>query len=285
MHARELLVGAGGACLGLLEAGPVDAPPLVLLHGWAQAAEVWRLQLLGALAASRRVVAVDLRGHGRSWIPDGGYDDPRAWADELRAVLEDLGRPAVVAGWSYGGVVITDYLRTFGDVLLAGSVLVGAITEIGRGRKGGRVGTVMRAALPDANSDDLAVALPAVVGFVREMTAVPLSGRWTQLLVGNALRVPPPVRAALFDRTVDSAEVLATCTVPTLVLHGAEDPVVDISAAEYNAGAIPGARLHWMDGVGHLPFVERPAEFDAVVSEFAADCFATRGTSSARGGR
>lgn len=271
MHARELAVE--GVRLALLESGPPDAPPLVLLHGWSQSADVWASQLEGELAGSYRVVAVDLRGHGRSSVPEDGYGDSGAWAGDLRAVLADLGRPAVLVGWSYGGLVIYDYLRTHGDDLVAGVVLVGAITEIGRGRRGGRIGPVMRAAIPDAYSEDIDVALPALLAFVRDMVCRPVGGRWTQLLAANALRVPPRVRAGLFDRSVDSTELLTGSTLPTLVLHGRQDPVVDVSAAEYAASLLPRARTHLMDGVGHLPFVEVAEEFDAVVGEFARACF------------
>lgn len=245
----------------------------MLLHGWAQSADVWALQQMG-LAEAYRVVSVDLRGHGRSSIPEDGYRDSAVWAADLRAVLADLGRPAVVAGWSYGGLVIYDYLREFGEELLAGVVLVGAITEIGRGRKGGRIGPLMRATIPAAYSEDPEVALPALLSFVRDMVGKPIGGRWTQLLAGNALRVPPQVRAGLFDRYVDSTEVLSTCSLPTLVLHGRDDPVVDCSAAEYAADLLPRARTHLMDGVGHLPFVEADEEFNAVVGDFARGCFA-----------
>ncbi|MQA08331.1 MAG: alpha/beta fold hydrolase [Pseudonocardiaceae bacterium] len=88
-------------------------------------------------------------------------------------------------------------------------------------------------------------------------------------MLGESLRVAPAVRAALFDRTVDSAELLRTVDVPTLVVHGTEDAVVDPSSAEYAAGKIPGASMRWFEGVGHMPFTECVDEFDQALLEFA----------------
>lgn len=262
--------GAGGARIGLGVTGRKDAPAIVFVHGWAQSSLAWSQQLTDPSLTERfRLVAMDLRGHGRSDVPAGGYDDPLSWAGDLAAVLAFAGTPAVVVGWSYGGLVITDYLRVHGSAGLAGIVLTGAITEIGRGRRGGRIGPVMRSALPDALSEDPAVAVPALTAFADGMAERDVPGPLVQSLLGGMLAVPPAVRAALFRREVDSADVLAAVDVPTLVVHGTDDAVVDSSAGEYAAGKIKGADARWWEGVGHLPFVEDAAEFNSLLSRFA----------------
>ncbi|SHE49832.1 alpha/beta fold hydrolase [Streptoalloteichus hindustanus] len=269
---RTYVKGSGDARLALTEAGPVDAPAVVLVHGWAQSAESWRAQLADpVLSEEFRVVAVDLRGHGDSDAPADGYADPRVWADDLAAVLAHVGAPAVLVGWSYGGLVVADYLRVHGTGSVAGVVFVGAITEIGRDRRGGAVGATMRGALPAALSDDYAVAVPALTGFFADISPE-IPGEVRQRLFAAALRTPPRVRAALFRRTQDSADVLSALDVPTLVVHGRADTVVDPSCAEFAAKQVPGAELSWWDGVGHAPFAERPTEFDAELAAFARRC-------------
>jgi non-heme chloroperoxidase len=165
---------------------------------------------------------------------------------------------------------VTDYLREFGSAGVAGIMYVGAITEIGRGRPGGRIGPAMRQALPDALSPDPAVAEPALRSFAVGMCPPGLPVRSTPLVQGlsdAALRVPAPVRAALFRRTVDSADVLSKIDVPTLVLHGRADAVIEPSVAEYTAGLVADAELRWLDGIGHLSFLERPAEFERALRD------------------
>lgn len=266
------IAGAGGVRLRLRVAGPEGAPAIVFVHGWAQSSRAWDAQFADAGLRERfRLVAVDLRGHGDSAAPETGYDDADAWAGDLAAVLAFAGTPATVVGWSYGGLVIADYLRVHGTAGLAGIVLAGAITEIGRGRAGGRVGPVMRGCLPAALSEDPAVAVPALSGFCAELAAAPVPGPLAQALLGTALAVPPRVRAALFAREVDSGDVLAAVDVPALVMHGTADRVVDPSAGEYAAGKIPGVEMRWFESVGHLPFVEAAPEFNSELSRFAGE--------------
>ncbi|WP_018684811.1 alpha/beta fold hydrolase [Actinokineospora enzanensis] len=251
-------------------AGDPARPPIVLVHGWAQSGGCWAAQFDDPeLCRAHHLIAFDLRGHGDSDIPADGYGDAAVWADDLAAVLAFAGAPAVVVGWSYGGLVITDYLRAHGDAGLAGLVLVGALTEIGRDRPGARIGPAMRAALPAALSEDPAVAVPAVVSLTTAMAAEPLPGPVVQRWAGTVLGVPPHVRRALFRRDASSAEVLAGISVPTAVVHGTADAVVDSSAAEYALGKIPGATARWFPGVGHVPFAERVDEFNGVLRESA----------------
>jgi len=124
----------------------------------------------------------------------------------------------VLVGWSYGGLVITDYLRRHGTADVAGLALVGAITEIGRGHPAaGRAGHA--GALPAALSEDPDVAGPALGAFVTacRRPGTP-SGCWRNPC-GTRLRA-----AALFDRDVASADVLAAVDVPTLIVPAGRTP-------------------------------------------------------------
>jgi non-heme chloroperoxidase len=266
------VTGAGGVRLAVREAGDDANPPIVFLHGWCASSAAWAHQLGDPeLTRDYRLVAVDLRGHGFSGTPDpagGGYADPAVWAADVAAVLERTG-PAVLVGWSYGGLVLTDYLREHGTDGVRGILLAGAITEIGAGHPGGEVGPAWDGLMRPALSDDPAVAVPALATLAGRMTAAPASGADVQRRLADMLLVPPAVRAALFRRTLGSADVLVKASVPALVVHGERDEVISPRAAEYAAGKIPGARVRWLPDVGHLPFAERPAEFDAALRELA----------------
>ncbi|MPZ79766.1 MAG: alpha/beta fold hydrolase [Actinophytocola sp.] len=238
---------------------------MVLVHGWAASSAAWANQL--ELAAHHRLVALDLRGHGESDTPAAGYDEPATWAGDIAAVLEHTG-PAVLVGWSYGGLVITDYLRERGPKNVTGLVLVGALTEIGD-HPGGEVGPAWDGIMRPALSEDPAVAVPALVTLVTRMTVAPASGPEVQRRLADMLRVPPAVRRALFRRSIGSAEVLAAVSVPALVVHGERDLVISPRVAEYAAGKIPGASLRWLPDVGHMPFAEEVEEFNAILRAFA----------------
>lgn len=272
----EHVTGGGGARIAVRTAGAPGNPPIVFVHGWARSGADWSAQLSDPLLTDRyRLLALDLRGHGDSDAPEHGYDDPEVWADDLAAVLDLAGTPAVLVGSSYGGLVITDFLRIHGDQSVTGLVFAGALTEIGAGNPGGAVGELMGPGLRDYLSPDPAVAIPALTTLTWGLTAVPADGETIQRRLGVFLRTPPRVRRALFRRSVSSAETLAGIRVPALIVHGTADRVVDPSAAEYAAGKIPGASVRWFHEVGHLPFVERTDEFNHVLHELTDRCWRT----------
>jgi pimeloyl-ACP methyl ester carboxylesterase len=81
-------------------------PDLVLVHGLATSLAFWFLGIMRPLARGHRVMAYDLRGHGRSSMPPAGYTTAQM-ADDLAALLEHVGadRPVDVVGHSFGGAV------------------------------------------------------------------------------------------------------------------------------------------------------------------------------------
>ena len=270
---RTEVVGHGGVRLGLRVEGAGNSTPIVFVHGWAQSAGCWAAQLADpALTERFRLVAMDLRGHGASDVPASGYDDPVAWADDLAAVLDFAGPGAIVVAWSYGGLVLADHIRVHGTARLRGVVLVGAITEIGRDRPGGRVGPLMREHMRAMLSDDPDIAVPALTEFSRGMVARPVPGTQAQALLGASLSVPPAVRSALFRRDIGSEDVLVRLDKPTLVAHGTADRVIEPSTAEHALGKIPGAVGRWFLDGGHAPFAESADEFDAALRQFAEEC-------------
>lgn len=275
MAIRET-VSADGTTLVYRTFGEARARPLVLIHGWAQSSRCWGDDVLAALAERYRVIAVDLRGHGYSDVPAAGYDDPANWAADVDAVLtaEAVTAGAVLLGWSYGGLVICDYLAAHGTAAVDGVVFVGAITSIGRGEAGGRVGSAMKAAIPAAMAEDPAVAVRALETFGTALTGpsggTPGRGARSQALLGAGLSTPPRVRAALFARATSHDDLLRALDVPALVLHGTADTVVDVSAGEHAAALIPEARASYWDGGGHGPFVEDPERFVTEVRAFVA---------------
>lgn len=87
------------------ETGPPDAPPMLLLHGWAYAALATWHKVVPHLAADHRLVMIDLRNHGRSERIRGRFEIEDV-SDEVAAIIDRLGLGgATVVGYSMGGMV------------------------------------------------------------------------------------------------------------------------------------------------------------------------------------
>jgi non-heme chloroperoxidase len=115
--------GGGGLRLHVREWGDPRGPAIFLIHGWSQNHLSWKHQFESDLADEYRLVALDNRGHGMSEKPleEENYTDERLWADDVAAVIStlDLDQPVLV-GWSYGGFIISDYVRAHDEGEISG---------------------------------------------------------------------------------------------------------------------------------------------------------------------
>lgn len=267
-------VSSDGSTIAYRDLGDRAARPLVLIHGWAQSSACWGPELLAELATRFRVVAIDLRGHGHSTVADSGYDSSDQWADDVEAVLDAAGigegAGAILLGWSYGGIVVSDYLGSRGEGRVAGIVLCGAVTSVSRSA-GGAVGPAMVEVTSNGAFDEnpgKAVAALASFGNAMMRSGDGTSG---QRIFGLSLATPPAVRQKLLTRRVDNDETLRGLGVPALVIHGEHDGVVLPSAGQANAEMIPGGRYVGFTESAHAPFIEETPKFLAELDAFAAE--------------
>src|SRR5215831_13925868 len=128
----HMIKGGGGIELHLVETGNPTGQSILFLHGFSQSCLSWTRQLDSELADRFRLIAMDLRGHGLSDKPREAYADTRLWADDIHAAIGalDLDRP-VLCGWSYGPLVILDYLRHYGEDHVRAVNFIGGITKLG----------------------------------------------------------------------------------------------------------------------------------------------------------
>jgi pimeloyl-ACP methyl ester carboxylesterase len=253
------------------EWGDPHGPELLLIHGWSQSDLCWTKQITGDLASRFRIVTFDLRGHGLSEKPLGPehYSDGQLWAEDVAAVIEqtELERPVVVA-WSYGGFVLTDYLRAYGEAQIAAINLVGGAVIL-RPPTFEHIGPGFLANANDACESDLATNIAAIQRFLRACTVDELDERERAAALSWNMVVPPGVRGALISREIDGSDALTTVSVPVLVSHGREDAIILPSMAEHVLAGCETAAPSWYDRVGHMPFWEAADRFDAELAELA----------------
>lgn len=273
---RDCRVTVDGMRTQYLEAGV--GPPLLLLHGYEQSATSWRW-VIPALARTHRVLALSLPGHGDTDPAVGGYAPGRDLAPFVAGFLEALAVGSFdVVGNSVGGAVALRLalaeprrVRTLTLVssaglgrdvnpllVLAGLPVMGELAIlISRVPGGDLLRTTMSAAMLFAQP----WRVPGE--FVAEQHA--LGRRAGQLEAATA------TARALFDVS-GQREVLLdhlhTLTMPTLVVWGGCDYVLPAYQAQAAVDRLPRGRLSLFPGCGHLPHVERPERFAAVLGEF-----------------
>ena len=179
----------------------------------------------------------------------------------------DLERP-ILSGWSYGGVVVCDYLRHYGDDALGGLHFVGAVSRLGEPALP-FLGPRFQAVIPGLFSTDAEDSVTALQTLVRLFTVGTLAPAEFYFLLGSAAIVPPHVRRELLSRTLDNDDLLARLRAPVLITHGLEDEVVLPAMAEHNSRVIPHAGVSYHPGVGHIPFWDDPDRFNAELRAFA----------------
>ena len=255
-----------GVSLAWCEAG--NGLAVVFAHGHPFDHTMWEPQV-GALSWKYRVITPDLRGYGASEVPVSDTITLETMATDIRALLDYLHIDrAVVAGLSMGGQVAMAFADLFPE-RLAGLVLAATFAE-GETPEG----VEARRAMAER--------------FVREGSVLPGGEMLPRLLAPGSVKRDPAVAvkvftmianappagaaAALRGRALrkDYVEPLHKVTVPALIAVGTEDKYVTLERAEKLRGALQGSRLEVFEGVGHMPNLEAPDRFNAVLHEFLA---------------
>ncbi|MGW7101634.1 alpha/beta fold hydrolase [Streptomyces sp. NPDC054838] len=282
--------GHGGIRLAADVWGEASAPPLVLLHGGGQTRHAWDRTGPRLAALGWRVIAPDLRGHGTSgWSADGDYG-LGLFADDVRAIVAELGERPVVIGASLGGL---------SSLLAAGETPEAAIRALV---------LVDVAHRPDPHGSDRIAAFmrghPDGFADVREAAAVvtaylshrtPPSGpegmrhnlrrhgdRWVwhwdpRMLDSFEGRMDPPGMA---ERLLDAARHAG---VPILLVRGGISDVVREDVADQFCDRVPLARRVDVAGAGHMVVGDRNEHFLDAIVPFLETARRREGTSGADG--
>lgn len=266
---EHTITGGGGTRLHLVEAGNPSGQAILFIHGFSQCSLAWSRQLDSDLARKFRLVAMDMRGHGKSDRPRDGYDNSRLWADDVNAVVGelDLDRP-ILCGWSYGPLVILDYIRHYGEESIGGIHFVGAITKLGSEAAVSVLTPEFLGLVPGFFSNDVEESARSLESLLRMCFMHEPSATDLYTMLGYNLTVPPFVRQALLSRVFDNDDLLPTISQPVLITHGANDAIVKKEVVEQHRAAIAHAQIHMMPDAGHAPFRDAATSFNRRLAAF-----------------
>lgn len=250
-----------GAPLHYLDVGHGPST-VVLLHAFPLHGGMWAGQV-PALTARHRVIVPDYRGLGQSGSPPVA-STMAILAEDVRALLAHLRiERAGVAGLSMGGYLAFEVWRQ-APGLVRGLALCD--TKAGADTAEGAAGR--EAFAKSALEHGLGWVADQMTPKLLKPNPEPAVVKQVRALIGAG--TPAGVAAAQRGMAVrpDSTPTLATVTVPTLVVVGEEDGLTPPAEAEKLVAGIRGARLVKIPGAGHLPCLENPGPFTAVLAGF-----------------
>jgi 3-oxoadipate enol-lactonase len=240
-------------------------PTVLAIHGLGGGA--WFFEdLARELGTQYRLLAVDLTGTGRS----PGAPSMDAWiADVASVIAARTNEPIVLLGHSMGTIIALEAWRAWPQRIRA-LVLAGGLAQVRpaiRERLSQRI-----AALHGAAS--LAGWGPRVSPGVFSPTTArehpDIVTRFEQRFESESVDRYVQCTRILLD--ADARNLAATVAVPTLAVTGADDQYAPPDLVEAFAGTIPGAAFEVLPSCAHLPFLEQPRAFAAVLSSFLRTC-------------
>lgn len=253
--------------------------PVLFVHGWCMSSAIWGLQR-DQLAEQCRVIALDLRGHGQSGLPEDGLTGFGGYAADLIRVVEQLGLQDMVAvGWSLGAQALLKAWPRLQD-RLAGLVLVGATPRFS-------AASHFPYGLPPKEAEWMRLKVRrnlkrALDGFHRNLfveheLADPIVAQLVAAQLGQVV-MPQPAAAlagleALMEEELMEEAQQVTC--PTLLLHGDQDRVCLPAASAWLGQRMQNSQRLLYPGAGHAPFLSCARQFNHDLLHFVGELHGT----------
>lgn len=290
------LMRPDGTELAVESYGPVDAPTIVLTHGWGMDSRAWRYAKQH-LAGRFRLLVWDLPGLGKSSRPKNNDYELDKMARDLEAVVRLVPeqQPVVLLGYSIGGMITLTFCRLFPEQLgkrVAGLALVQTTyTNPARTAPLHKLFTLLQKPVLEPLCYLMIVLSPLarLMNWLNHANGIAhLGTRQTQFggqetkeqlefAAHFGLLASPSViaRGMLAMFRYDATAVLSTIPVPVLVITGDKDKQIAPGAGEHMGQTVPDARLVNLSGAGHMGLLEQHAPWAEAVGAFGAACLST----------
>lgn len=239
---------------------------LFLIHGFPLNLEMWRPQI-ESLSEHNRVIALDLRGHGRTPPTPGPYTMDLL-ADDCAAVLSalDITEQMVVCGLSMGGYVsfalYRRYPQIFSGLILAATRASADTDQARSNREKAIKDTQQHGSAPVLDNMLKVLLAPATYGSNPELVDK-LAGILSQTSVEGIIAAQEGMK----DRP-DSSSTLGKIQVPTLIFHGEQDQIISMEDSMNLAAGIQDSMLEIIPDAGHMVNLEQAELFNNTAARF-----------------
>lgn len=250
---------------------------LALIHGWGIGKAVWQ-PVIGNLAQRFRVHLLDLPGYGKAdcsspfdALTNLSSCATPSFIDTAAALADTLPEGCILCGWSLGS-----QLALQAAVLRPGHfsqlVLVASTPRFIQANEWPHAQTpALLDAFETAVGEDPGTTLKRFIALLNQGDTHARANARSLALGLSAGKLPDAatlVQGLGWLRDVDLRQQLAAIALPTLLIHGENDPLMPLPAAQWLKEQLPNAHLERFAGAAHAPFLNDPERFAQLIGDF-----------------
>lgn len=240
--------------------GPKNTIPFIFIHGWISNSEFWRNQI-EYLKNKRRMIILDLRGHGRSDKPKEDYSIEK-FSEDLNSFMNKMEIvKAILVGHSMGGMINLQFTLNHQEKVEK-LILIDTVAK--------SVFSLRRKMLFFMSQIAFSISYEA---FMRYYLTRMYRKNYPKVILEKTLekvlKNPKYVVTSCYSsiKRFNVSQELARITIPTCIIHGGES-FIPISQAKYIEKRIPNAYLVVIEGAGHATPREAPKKVNKILEQF-----------------
>jgi 3-oxoadipate enol-lactonase len=261
----EKSVIINGITINYLIAGEGEA--IVLIHGHPFDHTMWQPQI-DAFSGRYQVIVPDLRGYGKSGLPEGGVSRFEDYSTDILQLLDILRVDNFhVAGLSMGGQLAMEVYRQapsrVKSLILADTFATLDTPEAKTARNDG-ADRMLREGMDGYANESIHKMIKA-----EHVTKMPgVAAHVMRMMTSTNPKGAAMAMRARSERIDYLNEVLPQIKVPVLIVVGRQDEFTPVAKAEEMRAVIPGSKLVVIEDAGHMPNLERAPEFNQIMMDF-----------------
>jgi len=261
---QNLLIEVNNFTISYNDVGEGNVP-ILFLHGFPFDKSMWKGQL-DSLKSSNRVIAIDIRGFGKS-IDEKTPLTIDLFSDDLRLFMDKLTiQKAIICGLSMGGFIALNAIKRFPErfeaLILCDTNCIADTAEVKENRY---------KAIEQINHDGVTAFNEKFIKNVFHpdslINKIELVENLRAIVFANSKEIVTAGLTALAERS-ETCSGLKSITVPTLIICGKEDAVTPLAQSQFMHEHIQDSSLKIIDNAGHVSNLEHPEEFNKYLIEF-----------------
>ena len=261
-----------GTKIAVYDYNPQEKQTVFLIHGWPLSHQIFEYQINLLTDCGYRVVAVDLRGFGKSDTPADGYSYNQMSADIFQVVRQLCLKRFILVGFSMGGAIALRYMNRYNGFGVCRLILLSAAAPYFTQHPGFPYGKTVQEVndlISLAETDRPQLCL----NFSKQLFACPHSDAvidWFRDIALSASGIGT-IKCGIALRDEDGRDDFRCVHVPTYIIHGGKDTIVSSELAEIQHENICGSKLISLPNSGHGIMYDQLEKFNSILMHCIID--------------